>query len=119
MKILVVSNNTSVLMNLCIRLESVFPLETIVQERDSLMAGKYAFNNKIDMIFADINMKRMNGVELVEFVKHDNPKVQAFLVGTAEEIFELTVSVPEDVDGILTYPFTDDLVVNMSADEKK
>ena len=68
MTILAVSNNSTLLERLCNGLSSILPDANIIRETDSLMAGKYSFNHNFDMLFADVNMKRMGGVELIRFV---------------------------------------------------
>ena len=67
MTILAVSNNKSLLENLCNGLSSILPNANIIRETDSLMAGKYLFYHNFDMLFADVNMKRMGGVESVSY----------------------------------------------------
>ena len=32
------------------------------------------------MLFADVNMKRMGGVELIRFVRHEHPEVLSYLI---------------------------------------
>ena len=78
MTILAVSNNFSLLERLCNGLSSIFPDADIIRETDSLMAGKYSFNHNIDMLFADVNMKRMGGVELIRFARQEHPGVLSY-----------------------------------------
>ena len=74
-------------------------------ETDALMAGKYAFNHEVDIVFAEADMKRMNGLQLIQFVRHKHPDVKSFLIGTDEDLSGFLGVVSEDVTGILTYPF--------------
>lgn len=80
MTVLAVSNNSSLLEKLCNGLSSIPPNADIISEIDSLMAGKYSFNHNFDMLFADVNMKRMGGVELIRFVRHEHPEVLSYLI---------------------------------------
>ena len=58
MEILTVSNDKALLADLHGALRSLFPTAYIAQETDPLMAGKYAFQNDVDMLLADVDMKR-------------------------------------------------------------
>ena len=80
MTILAVSNNSTMLENLCNGLSSILPNANIIRETDSLMAGKYSFNHNFDILFADVNMKRMGGVELIRFVRQEHPGVLSYLL---------------------------------------
>lgn len=106
MRILTVSNHMPLLAELCDALSALFPQASIARETDSLMAGKYAFNNDVDMIFADINMKRMNGAQLIQFVRSEHPGVRTYLIGTKQELRDSPLTVSEDITGIVLYPFT-------------
>lgn len=105
MKILAVANRIAVLEALEKELKEAFPGSEIVQETDVLMAGKYAFNQGVDIVFAEANMKRMNGLQMIRFVRQEHPGVISFLVGTEQELSEARLPAAEEVTGILTYPF--------------
>lgn len=109
MRILTVSNSLNVLSALNERLTKVYPEADIIRETDPLMAGKYSFHNAVDMVFADINMKRMTGLQLIQFIKHEHTDVLTYLVGTDEEIdASLTMTASDDVTGVIIYPFTEE-----------
>ena len=105
MNILTVANHITVLEELGKDLSDVFPDAEIIQETDALMAGKYAFNHKVDMVFAEVEMKRMNGLQLIQFVRYERPAVKSFLIGSEKELSESLLVISEDVTGVLTYPF--------------
>lgn len=105
MKILAAANHTDMLDELETDLSGFFPGAEIIRETDALMAGKYAFNQAVDVVFAEADMKRMNGLQLIQFVRREHPGVKSFLIGTEEELSESFFVTPEDVTGILTYPF--------------
>ena len=110
MKIMTVCNHVTMLAELRKELSEIFPDGEIIQETDGLMAGKYAFHHEVDMVFAEADMKRMNGFDLIQFVRHKHPRVKSYLIGTDEDFSESFVVVSEDVTGILTYPFTKDSI---------
>lgn len=108
LKILVVTNSKTMLNELEGNLSDICPEATIIKETDALMAGKYAFNHEIDVVFAEADMKRMNGLQLIQFVRQEHPEVKSFIVGTERELSESFLTVSEDVTGVLEYPFAGD-----------
>lgn len=105
MKILTVANHKIMLDALERELGAIYPGSEIIKETDALMAGKYAFNQGVDIVFAEAEMKRMNGLQLIRFVRQEHPGVKSFLIGSQQELSESFLVVPEDVTGILVYPF--------------
>lgn len=110
MKILTVGNHAPMLEALERELSVLFPDAEIIKETDALMAGKYAFNHAVDVVFAEAEMKRMNGLQLIQFVRQEHPDVKSFLIGTEKELSESFLIVSEDVTGILPYPFTGEAI---------
>lgn len=106
MTILAVSNNYGLLERLCNGLSSILPNANIIRETDSLMAGKYSFNHNIDMLFADVNMKRMGGVELIRFARQEHPGVLSYLIVPSGEINDFPFLTPDEVTGIIEEPLT-------------
>ena len=119
MKILTVANHIAILEELEKELSAVFPGSEIIRETDALMAGKYAFNHEVDIVFAETSMKRMNGLQLIQFVKHEHPGVKSYLIGADEDFSESFLIVSEDVTGILTYPFTKKTIQDVLQETKK
>lgn len=119
MKILTVGNHATILKELEKVLSEIFPGSEIIAETDALMAGKYAFNHEVDIVFAETNMKRMNGLQLIQFVKHEHPGVKSYLIGADEDFSESFLIVSEDVTGILTYPFTKKTIQAVLQETKK
>lgn len=110
MRILTAANHIKMLEELEKKLSDFFPGAEIIKENDSLMAGKYAFNHDVDIIFAEADMKRMNGLQLIQFVRHEHPDVKSFLIGSKKELSESFLVVSEDVTGILTYPLGENAI---------
>lgn len=110
MKTLTAANHVAILEELEKELSAVSPGSEIIRETDALMAGKYAFNHEDDMVFAETNMKPLNGLQRIQFVKHEHPGVKSYLIGTDEDFSESFLIVSEDVTGILTYPFTKETI---------
>ena len=106
MTILAVSNNSTMLERLCNGLSSILPNANIIRETDSLMAGKYSFNHNFDMLFADVNMKRMGGVELIRFARQEHPGVLSYLIVPSGEKNDFPFLTPDEVTGIIEDSFT-------------
>ena len=62
-----------------------FPNDVVQADHDPLMAGKYAFNNPVDIVFAAWSMKRMNGPQMAAFVRREHPDVRVFLTDCPKE----------------------------------
>lgn len=91
-------------------LSDIFPEGEIIKETDALMAGKYSFNHEVDVVFAEADMKRMNGLQLIQFVRQEHPDVKSFLIGSEKELSESFLVVSEDVTGVLAYPLTENAI---------
>lgn len=103
MTILAVSNSRHILAALGRILERLFPDAQVIDMTDPLMAGKYAFHNKVELLLADAEMKRMDGVQLIRFVRQEQPSVRAYLLGRD---CGSGASLPEGAEGYIAYPFS-------------
>ena len=65
MKILTAANHVAILEELEKELSAVSSGSEIIRETDALMAGKSAFNHEDDMVFAETNMKPLNGLQRI------------------------------------------------------
>ena len=110
MKILTAANHVAILEELEKELSAVSPGSEIIRETEPRMAGKYLINHEDDMVFAETNMKPLNGLQRIQFVKHEHPGVKSYLIGADEDFSESFLIVSEDVTGILTYPFTKETI---------
>ena len=81
MNILTVSNDTGLLAALSGVPEELFPDAAITRGTNPLMAGKFAFHHEVDILLADVDMKRMDGIQLIHFVRQKQPVVRAYLMG--------------------------------------
>lgn len=114
MKILTVSNNLKLLADLRARLTEVFPDAEVIEQTDPLMACKYSFNNCVDAAFADVNMKRMTGLQLIQFIRGEHTDALTYLVGTEEDIDAcIALTAYGDVTGAIVYPFTQESFKNL------
>lgn len=118
MKILTVANHIAILEELEKELSAVSPGSETIRETDALMAGKYAFNHEVDIVFAEADMKRMNGLQLIQFVRHKHPDVKSYLIGSGRDFSESFLNVSEDVTGLLTYPFAKKTIQDVLQESK-
>lgn len=117
LKILVVSNELSVLTELESVLKIYFPLAEIIKETDPLMACKYSFNNEVDYVFATENMRRMSGSDLLQFIKKEHPAVKSYLLFNRERCPMETLD--DDFDGVIGSPFSvEELTATIKSDAK-
>ncbi|MGD9200706.1 MAG: response regulator [Chitinispirillia bacterium] len=84
------------------------PLEEIVQADNGITALKKLEDNWIDIIFTDINMPQMNGIELIDTLNKsseykDIPVVIVSTEGSKKRIEELH---EKGIKGYLRKPFT-------------
>jgi two-component system chemotaxis response regulator CheY len=88
------------------------PLEEIVQADNGITALKKLEDNWIDIIFTDINMPQMNGIELINALKEnaeykDIPVVIVSTEGSKKRIEELY---KKGIKGYLRKPFTPEII---------
>ena len=106
MIIMTVGNHATILKELVKELSECFPGSEIIAETDALMAGKYAFNHEVDIVFAEADMKRMNGLQLIHFVRQEHPGVLSYLIVPSGEKNDFPFLTPDEVTGIIEEPLT-------------
>ena len=106
MKILAVGKDPTLLAEVCACLAELFPDAEVRREMDALLAGKYVFNHKVDLLIAEIGTRRMNGVQLCRFVRREQPDVCTCVIGTEKEL--LSLAPVKEVDHTLEFPCTVD-----------
>ena len=106
MIIMTVGNHAAILKELVKELSEIFPGSEIIAETDALMAGKYAFNHEVDIVFAEADMKRMNGLQLIHFVRQEHPGVLSYLIVPSVEINDFPFLTSDEVTVIIKDSFT-------------
>ncbi len=107
MTILIVGNNASILNELKSKLSIRGPSAELVIKTDPLMAGKYSHNHEVDILFTEMDMKRMNGMHLIEYVRHERPAVLTYLIVQEKDLHEYPLNGIDNVTEFIKYPFTD------------
>lgn len=86
MVILAVDNHAERLQQLTQLLQKTFPQEKVLSFVDPLMAGKYSYSHGVDVLFTELRMKRMDGLEMCQFIRRRQPEVRCYLIGSPEEL---------------------------------
>ncbi len=119
MNILAVGSNNAILQELSATLSAMDPSVCVEAKTDPLMAGKYSFTHCVDMLIAEMDMKRMDGIQLIDFVRHEHPNVLTFLIVKPADYETYLISETEGLTGILPYPFTGDALANLLISTKQ
>lgn len=106
MMILAVDGTALRLSRLAELLRSAFPEDTVITHGDPLAAGQYCYNNPVDVLFAALQMPRLDGLKLAAFVRHANPGAAVLLIANTASDAE-AVLWEDDADGVLAYPLTE------------
>ena len=118
MKILATDYDRVRLAKLSGYLSEIYPHDIIVTEADSLMAGKKCFFEAFDIVFANLNDRRLDGLKMKDFARHCNPCAKYYICGDPGELYEWNVideqgNICEDgVDGAVTFPVTREKIVS-------
>ena len=109
MTVLLVDTEAERLRGTELLLEKALPECVILSVADPLLAAKYAFGNHVDVLFAFLNMKRMSGLQLCEFVRAKKPPVRICLLASSQEFGDCP-EVFEDYIRCVTYPVTQEAI---------
>lgn len=119
MKFLISDSNKNRLDELYRNIAKLFPEGEITAETDSLMAGKDCFSKEFDVVFANLEDRRLDGLRMKEFVRRSNPMAKFFLCGNANDLYDWNIidedgNICEDgVDGAVCYPVTKDKLIKL------
>ena len=114
MTILLVDTDPEGLQGTAALLQKVVPNSFVIAMLDPLMAAKYAFTTQVDALLAKLDMKRMNGLQLCEFVKQKNPGARICLIGSPQEFCDCPELMDSSVQQ-LTLPVSVDALQHLFA----
>lgn len=118
MKILAANHDKARLAKLSEYIAEIYPHDKIVTEADSLMAGKKCFSEAFDVVFANLDDRRLDGLKMKDFVRHGNPRAKYYICGNPRDLYDWNIidengNICEDgVDGAITYPITKEKLVS-------
>ena len=94
------------------QLRQIFPKDTVLAETDPLMAGKYVFFHPVDLVLAELNMRRVDGLKIRDFVRYANAQARVYLMGSQDDFYDWDLLDEEGaicapgLDGLLFRPIT-------------
>ncbi len=105
MTILAVDNYIHRLNQLTADLRLVFPGERVIGFTDPLLAAQYGFNNPVDLLFSEINMRGMDGLTLSKGIHKQNGHMR--VIFTSDEDEHTQAIEDKIIAGCLTRPVTE------------
>ncbi len=93
--------------------QAEFVAETVLEAANGVEAlQKLVSDPDIQMIFSDINMPEMNGIDLVKAVrtKHDKDQIPMVMITTEGGEAMLQTAMESGANGYVTKPFTPDAI---------
>ena len=107
MKILL-ADDSSTMRRITIKILNELGLRNVFEAKDGSVALEVLRKEKVDLIIADWNMPKMNGLELLKAVRGDKKlKEMPFIILSAEGMKDnLAEAAEAGVDGYITKPFS-------------
>lgn len=98
------NNDREQLESLTKLLLAAFPGSVIYQHADPMLAPKSVQDNKVDAVFAEARMKRVDGLELLHILRKKKPDVPVFVLSETEEYRDEAIK--QGADAYLLHPVT-------------
>ena len=94
------------------------PTEEIIEANNGLEALEVLDKQKIDLIFADLNMPRMNGVEMTEriFANEKTSRIPIVVISTEASTTRIDQLQTKGVQKYIHKPFTPEMIKNVLQD---
>lgn len=116
MTILTVDPNSKDLNHLTNCLSLLHPGDKVRSYSDPMLAYQYAFNHKVEAVYAAVNMKRLDGLTLAKMLREDQPDMRIYLV--AKDNAHRVDAIRVMADGYLVKPVTATTILQQEADTK-
>lgn len=117
MRILVSDYNKKRLDELSEYIKEFYPDDELIVETDSLMTAKRCFFEAFDVVFANLDDRRLDGVKMKDFVRHCSFDAKYFICGNLRDLCDWNVIdesgniCEEGVDGAIAYPVTKEKIM--------
>lgn len=118
MTILVVDWDTKRLINTELLVRNIYPQDEILAYTDPLLAAQYSCNHMVEVVVAAWEMRRMNGLQMAEFVRKFRPRAQIYLTACPQERAG-GVTRTGEADALLGEPLTEKALRDAIAFVKK
>lgn len=106
MMILAIDNDKKRLSETADLLRSMFPNDSIMTEHDPLAAIKYACNNPVDIMFAALDMRPMDGILFVQAVRRVGENIKVYITSGPKHLDDEFLF-EDEADGFLSEPLTE------------
>ena len=116
MTILTVDPNSKDLNHLTNCLSELHPGDKVLPYSDPMLAYHYAFNHKVEAVYAVVGMKRLDGLTLAKMLREDQPDMQIYLV--AKDNAYRVDAIRVMADGYLVKPVTTASILQQEVDIK-
>lgn len=111
MKIVAVDPEPRELMRLSECIRAITPPGTSVEcFCDSLFARQYAFHNPVDRLYALAHMNRLDGIELIEKIRKEQPAMQTYILWEDEKFRDAAMKA--GASGYIVKPVTSDKLLD-------
>ncbi|MGM9650968.1 MAG: response regulator [Faecousia sp.] len=104
MTFVIADNDSERLNTMADLLTSAFPGSVLHLYRDPMLSAKCMMHRKVDAVFAEVQMQKVDGIGLLHVLRVNWPKLPVFLVSDTDRYKNAAAS--EGVTGYLTRPVT-------------
>jgi len=110
-RILYVEDNTDARESMLLMLSNFFSDIVISVNGED---GLEQFNNStFDLILTDINMPKMNGIEMIKAIRKISKNIPIIILSAADEIKTISKTKKSSIDGLLTKPIDTSQLIDM------
>lgn len=106
MMILAIDNDKKRLLETADLLRRTFPNASIMAEHDPLAAIKYACNNPVDIMFAALDMRPIDGILFVQAVRKVGENIKVYITSGPKRLEDEFIF-EDEADGFLSEPLTE------------
>lgn len=107
--ILAIDNDKKRLAKTAGLLRGVFPNDSIITEHNPLAAVRYACQNPIDMMFVALDIRPMDGIQLVQTVKKIREQTKVYITSGPRNLEEEFIF-EDEADGFVSDPLTEEKI---------
>ncbi len=98
----IVEDNPAIIESICLRLEQIPDIQLKFKARNGLeMVNKLGHDSNLDLIFMDIEMPEMDGIEATTLIKHRWPQIKIIMLTVFDSEDKIFHAVRAGADGYL------------------
>lgn len=80
MNIVLVSNDKKEMRNLSILINNIYKNSKIIQFTDPLLCAKYIWYKHVDIVFTEVDMRPVNGIEVLKVVRTKKSNIPFIII---------------------------------------